>query len=60
MASWHATEKARRLGKKRLGAVLGKAAWGKFSDEKLDRRWGCVLNAPRLGLQPETSESEGV
>ena len=48
-----APEKARRLGKKRLGAVLSKAAWGKFSDQKLDRLWECVQNAPRLGLQPE-------
>ena len=48
-----APERARRLGKKRLGAVLSKAAWGKFSEQKLDRLWECVLNAPRLGLQPE-------
>jgi len=48
-----APEKARRLGRKRLGDVLGKAAWGKFSEQKLDRLWECVLNAPRLGLQPD-------
>lgn len=48
-----APERARRLGKKRLGAVLNKAAWGKFSEQKQDRLWDCVLNAPRLGLQPE-------
>ena len=48
-----APERARRLGKKRLGAVLAKAAWGKFSEQKLDRLWECVQNAPNLGLQPE-------
>ena len=48
-----APERARRLGKKRLGMVLKKAAWGKFSDKKLDQLWECVQNAPRLGLQPE-------
>ena len=48
-----APEKARRLGKKRLGDVLNKAAWGKFSEEKLDRLWECIQNAPELGLQAE-------
>lgn len=48
-----APEKARRLGKKRLGDVLSKAAWGKFSDKKLDRLWECIQNAPELGLQAE-------
>lgn len=48
-----APQKARRLGKKRLGDVLGKASWGKFSDQKLDRLWECVQNAPRLGLQAD-------
>jgi transposase len=48
-----APERARRLGKKRLGAVLAKAAWGKFSEQKLDQLWDCVQNAPKLGLQSE-------
>jgi len=48
-----AAERARRLGKKRLGQVLRKAAWGKFSDQKLDQLWKCVLNAPRLGLRTD-------
>lgn len=48
-----APERARRLGKKRLGMVLRKAAWGKFSDQKLDELWACVQNAPSLGLQAE-------
>lgn len=45
-----APERARRIGKKRLGQILGKAAYGKFSEEKLDRLWQCVLNSPHLGL----------
>jgi transposase len=45
-----APAKARRLGKKRLGQVLRRAAWGKLRDEKLDRLWQCIENAPRLGL----------
>lgn len=48
-----APQKARRLGKKRLGDVLAKAAWGKFSEQKLDRLWECIQNAPRLGLRPD-------
>ncbi len=48
-----APEKARRLGKKRLGAVMAKAAWGKFSEQKLDQLWQCVQNAPNLGLQAD-------
>jgi len=45
-----APAKARRLGKKRLGQVLRKAAWGKLSEDKLERLWACVQNAPELGL----------
>jgi transposase len=45
-----APEKARRVGKSRIGRILRKAAWGKFSEEKLDRLWACVENAPELGL----------
>jgi len=48
-----APKRARRLGKKRLGMVMKKAAWGKFSEEKLDRLWECIQNAPNLGLQPD-------
>ena len=53
-----APEKARRLGKKRLGQVLRRAAWGKLSDEKLDRLWQCVENAPRLGLLADDLQLE--
>jgi transposase len=53
-----APEKARRLGKKRLGQVLRKAAWGKLSDEKLDRLWQCITNAPNLGLLSDDLQLE--
>lgn len=48
-----APAKARRLGKKRLGQVLRKAAWGKLNEDKLERLWDCIQNAPELGLVPE-------
>jgi transposase len=44
-----APQKARRLGKKRLVAILSKAAWGKFSEKKADQLWTCIENAPDLG-----------
>ena len=53
-----APEKARRLGKKRLGQVLRRAAWGKLSDEKLDRLWACIENAPSLGLLSDDLQLE--
>lgn len=46
-------QKARRVGKKRLGEILSKAAWGKFSEEKHERLWACIENAPDLGWQAE-------
>jgi transposase len=42
--------RARRLGKRRLGALLRKRAWGKFSPEREDRLWSVVQNAPELDL----------
>jgi transposase len=42
-------QKARRLGKKRLGELLSKAAWGKFSDKKHEWLWRCIESAPELG-----------
>lgn len=45
--------KARRLGKKRLAAILSKAAWGKFTEKKADALWECVENAPELGWQAD-------
>ena len=45
--------KARRLGKKRLVAILSKAAWGKFTEKKADALWECIENAPELGWQSD-------
>jgi transposase len=48
-----APAKARRVGKKRLGQILARAAWGKFKAAKLEQLWQCVQNAPQLGLQAD-------
>jgi transposase len=40
--------KARRLGRKRLGEVLRRRSWGKFSEKKLARLWSVIENAPEL------------
>jgi len=40
--------KARRLGRKRLGEMLRRRAWGKFSEDALGRLWGVIENAPEL------------
>jgi transposase len=40
--------RARRLGRKRLGEVLRRRAWGKFSEKKLAQLWAVVENAPEL------------
>jgi transposase len=45
--------RARRLGQRRLTAVLSRAAWGKFSDEKAQALWLCIENAPDLGWSCE-------
>jgi transposase len=45
--------KARRLGRRRLGALLRKRAWGKLSDEREARLWEVVENAPELALDYE-------
>jgi len=45
--------RARRLGRKRMDAVLSRAAWGKFSEKKSAQLWQCIENAPELGWQPE-------
>jgi transposase len=46
-----APDRCRRLGRKRLMAILSKAAWGKFSDEKAQALWECIENAPAMGWQ---------
>jgi len=40
------------------GQVLRQAAWGKLSEEKLDRLWACIQNAPRLGLPSDDLQLE--
>src|SRR5262249_1154256 len=40
--------KARHLGKKRLGALLKKRAWGKFDEKRAARLWAVIENAPEL------------
>jgi transposase len=40
--------RARRLGRKRLGEVLRRRAWGKFSEKKLAELWAVIENAPDL------------
>lgn len=42
--------KARRLGRRRLGAILRKRAWGKLSDEREATLWRVIENAPELAL----------
>ncbi len=42
-------KRARRVGRKRLGEILSKAAWGKFSEKKEQQLWECIENAPELG-----------
>jgi len=40
--------RAHRLGRKRLGEVLRRRAWGKFSEKKLSQLWSVIENAPEL------------
>ncbi len=40
--------RARRLGRKRLGEVLRRRAWGKFSEQALAKLWAVIENAPEL------------
>jgi hypothetical protein len=41
---------ARRLGRRRLGALLRKRAWGKFSQEREEKLWSVIENAPELEI----------
>jgi transposase len=50
--------KAKRLGKKRLGAVIRKRAWGKFSEEKEAALWSVIGNAPALCVLREDLQLE--
>ena len=40
--------RARRLGQKRLAAVLRRRAWGKFSAQAEQKLWAVIQNAPTL------------
>jgi len=42
--------KARRLGRRRLSALLRKRAWGKFDEGRAERLWQVIENAPELNL----------
>jgi transposase len=42
--------KARRLGRRRLGALLRKRAWGKFDAAREQQLWEVIENAPDLAL----------
>lgn len=42
--------RARRLGCRRLGALLRKRAWGKFSKDKESQLWSVIENAPELAI----------
>ncbi len=53
-----APERAKRLGKKRLGDLMLKASWGKLSAERLDALWACVQDAPALGLHADELQLE--
>jgi transposase len=49
MRRYLAAPRARRVGRRRMHAVLSRTSWGKFSDEKSERLWACIDNAPDLG-----------
>lgn len=53
MRRYLAAPTARRVGRRRMHAVLSRTSWGKFSDEKSERLWECIDNAPELGWHPE-------
>ncbi len=53
MRRYLAASRARRVGRRRMDAVLSRAAWGKFSETKSDELWECIENAPELGWDPE-------
>jgi transposase len=42
--------RARRLGRRRLGTLLRKRAWGKFSREREEKLWSVIENAPELEI----------
>jgi transposase len=44
------SSKARRLGRRRLGSLLRKRAWGKFSSQREEKLWAVIENAPELEI----------
>jgi transposase len=53
MRRYLSAPRARRVGRQRMHAVLYRTSWGKFSDEKSERLWECIDNAPELGWHPD-------
>jgi transposase len=49
---------ARRVGRRRMHAVLLRSSWGKFTEEKSERLWECIDNAPELGWDPDDLQLE--
>lgn len=43
--------RARRVGRKRLEAMLRRRAWGKFSSQTMEKLWAVIENAPALRLR---------
>jgi transposase len=44
-------QRARRLGRKRLGQILRRRAYGKFSLKAEEKLWAVIQNAPSLGYR---------
>lgn len=53
MRRYLAAPRARRVGRRRMHAVLSRTSWGKFSEQKSERLWECIDNAPELGWHAE-------
>src|SRR5678810_1423390 len=39
---------ARRVGRRRMHAVLLRSSWGKFTEQKSEQLWECIDNAPAV------------
>src|SRR5678809_1282553 len=49
---------ARRVGRRRMHAVLLRSSWGKFTEQKSEQLWECIDNAPELGWDPDDLQLE--
>lgn len=58
MRRYLAAARARRVGRRRMYAVLSRSSWGKFSEEKSEQLWECIDNAPELGWDPDDLQLE--